>query len=108
MFRCECGHEVGRHDVLQVGVILRPHRPICVIFKFRCPRCGRIGERLVEYPHLAAFIPSRAAVREGDEERFREMGPITVDEVIEFHRQLKRLKALPPDFLAEPPGGDED
>ena len=105
MFKCECGHEVDRHDFLQVGLIFQPWRPVYVVFRFRCPRCGRVGERVVEYARLAAVMLGGvgAEVPEGEEERFRRMGPITVDEVIEFHRQLKEMKTLPPDLLAEPP-----
>jgi len=39
---------------------------------------------------------------EEEEERFKEMGPITIDEVIEFYRQLKEMKGFPPELLAEP------
>lgn len=98
MLRCECGHKIGRRDLLQVGVILRPWKPVRVLFRFRCPRCGREREEIVDYTMLAGVM---AEIPQGKEERLKEMGPITTEEVEQFRKQLEETKTLPPEFFSD-------
>ena len=104
MFKCECGHEVDRHALQVVKIILQPWKIAYVAFKFRCPKCGRTDERVVESTQLSTMLllTFLRGFLEEEEERFKEMSPITIDEVIEFYRQLKEMKGFPPELLAEP------
>ena len=107
MFRCECGQVVDRRSLVQVAIILQPNSPVRAVFKFRCPRCGRLVERVAEYAQLAAIVAGEISAEqrpEGREERFRDMGPITPEEVREFRRQLEEMKGLPPEIFSDSPG----
>ncbi len=82
-----------RRDVIHTGLYLSVLGPSYVYVRYRCGRCKRMGEQLVEQE---AWDPSvlqgepRAATRV-DFQRFAEMGEITADEVIAFHYSLDRL-----------------
>ncbi len=102
--RCECGYEITKNDIIQAGLYLRPFGPIYVAFKYRCPRCGRLGEKLVEYPQwVKALAASSMEAEEAREEANASSSipeePITIDEVLDFHEYLKNLKGLPPEIF---------
>lgn len=77
--------------MLQTGFYLSLLGPTFVRVRFRCPRCRRVGEHLVQEE---AWDPRVLGPADRDPEtlrRWEEMGPITPEEVIDFHFALDRL-----------------
>jgi hypothetical protein len=88
---------VVRRDVLLTGLYLSLLGPNYVYVRFRCSRCKRIGEQLVQERDWDPSVlresepqPSRL-----DRQRFDQLGEITPEEVIEFHYALQSLSAEP-------------
>jgi hypothetical protein len=72
---------------------------------YRCGRCKRIGKQLVEEQKWAGFDRDRsgeepAKVAE-DRRRLESMGPITAEEMVDFHFSLDKLGTLEPSEFAE-------
>jgi hypothetical protein len=84
-------------DVIQTGLYLSVLGPSFVYVRYRCGRCKRVGERLVQEDAWDPSVlkPSAGKAGEVDRRRFEEMGDITAEEVIEFHYALERLGADP-------------
>jgi DNA-directed RNA polymerase subunit RPC12/RpoP len=93
--RCNCGHRVVRKDVIQTGLYLSVLGPSYVYVRYRCGRCRRVGEKLVEQESWdpAVLHPARRRGEDADIQRFEEMGEITPEEIIDFHYGLERLGA---------------
>jgi len=100
MIKCNCGHRVIARDVLQTGYYLSLFGPSFVYVRFRCSRCKRVGEQLVQEEKWDPSILSQPVGELSDRERkrFEEMGPIRPDEVVDFHFALEQLTALPEDL----------
>jgi hypothetical protein len=81
--------------VLQTGLYLSVLGPSYVYVRYRCGRCKRVGEKLVEQEAWDPGVlgPAKQAESERDLTRFEEMGEITAEEVIEFHYALRGLGA---------------
>ncbi len=81
--------------MIQTGLYLSVLGPSFVYVRYRCGRCKRVGEKLVQEeawdPSVLGASPPRAS--ESDRHRFEEMGEITPEEVIDFHYALDRLSA---------------
>jgi hypothetical protein len=83
--------------VIQTGLYLGVLGPNYVYVRYRCGRCKRIGEQLVQEqewdpsvlrdPGSPAHLP--------DLGRFEQLGEITAEEVLDFHYAIKRLSAEP-------------
>lgn len=89
---CHCGQRVQEKDILQHGRFPRLMSPGFLYVKFRCSHCKRLGERFI--PQHAGDGASAVAGTDvsGDEIiRFKAMGEIDLDEVIDFHFQLDCL-----------------
>jgi hypothetical protein len=87
---------VIKRDVLQTGLYLSVLGPSYIYVRYRCGRCKRIGEQLVQEQEWDPSVLREAAETAApDVERFEEMGQITPEEVIEFHYSLGRLSAEP-------------
>ena len=88
-----------RRDVIQTGLYLSVLGPSYVYVRYRCGRCKRMGEQLVEQESWdPSVLQAEARVSAGiDLQRFTEMGEITEDEVIDFHYALRRLSTEPED-----------
>jgi len=71
--------------------------------RFRCGRCRRVGEQLVQESNWDPTVLQHIEVRMSEDElrRFSEMGEITPDEVVEFHYGVGKLTAEPDD-VGEP------
>jgi len=97
IIRCNCGHRVVRKDVIQTGLYLSVLGPSYVYVRYRCGRCKRMGEQLVEQESWdpAVLRPAPRPRSEVDLRRFAAMGDITPDEVIAFHYALEGLGAAP-------------
>ena len=83
--------------MIQTGLYLSVLGPSYIYVRYRCGRCKRMGEQLVEQEcwDPAVLQPEPAAVTTADLKHFAEMGEITEDEVIEFHYGLQGLSAEP-------------
>jgi len=97
VIRCGCGHRVVRRDVIQTGLYLSVMGPHYVYVRYRCGRCKRIGEQLVQESDWDPSVlqEARSAPTTTDLLRFEQMGQITPEEVVEFHYALERLSAEP-------------
>jgi hypothetical protein len=94
--QCHCGQRILRRDVMQRSWHVRVFGPSFMYLRFRCSRCRRLGERFVEQEQwddsLLREVPAEMAPPE--RKRLAALGPITVDEVIEFHFALEQPGAL--------------
>ncbi len=100
--------------MLQTGLYLSLVGPSFVYVRFRCARCKRVGEQLVEEEKWDPAILTAPAAELADTERrrFEQLGPITAEEMLSFHERLDGIDdldaALPPREAAEEPvEGDE-
>ena len=86
-----------RRDVLQTGLYLSVLGPNYVYVRFRCGRCKRIGEQLVQERDWDPSVLRESGVQSAppDLQRFDQLGEITPEEVIAFHYALERLGAEP-------------
>ena len=93
ILKCNCGHRVITKDVLQTGLYLNLAGPSFVYVRFRCARCKKRGEQLIQEDKWDPAVLSQSTGELGEDElrRFREMGPITADEIIGFHECLDQL-----------------
>lgn len=71
--------------------------PSYVYVRYRCGRCKRMGEQLVEQEAWDPIVlqPPQHKPGEIDLRRFVEMGEITAEEVIDFHYAVARLTSEP-------------
>jgi hypothetical protein len=84
--------------VIQTGLYLSVLGTSYVYVRYRCGRCKRVGEQLVEQDTWdpAVLQPASGGPRrEVDLRRFAEMGEITADEIIAFHYALESLGGEP-------------
>ncbi len=95
VIRCSCGQRILRKDVLQTGLYLSVLGPSFVYVRYRCGRCKRVGERLVEEQAWNPSVLRPSPAPEQDLRRFEHMGEITAEEVIDFHYALEGLSSDP-------------
>ena len=71
--------------------------PNHVYVRYRCARCRRVGERYIpeELWSPKLLRPEGDGLNEEQLARFRRMGEITADEIIDFHFALEQLSAEP-------------
>jgi hypothetical protein len=104
--KCNCGQRIVAKDVMQTGYYLRLLGPSFVYVKFRCSRCKKLGEQFVKQEDwedgILKDIPSEVA--ELDKKKFEEMGPIGMDEQINFHFKLDQLDEIPEIYKKEKQG----
>jgi len=83
--------------VIQTGLYLSVLGPNYVYVRFRCGRCRRIGEQLVQEQDWDPSVLHESGVQsvQLDLRRFEQLGAITPEEVIEFHYALERLSGEP-------------
>jgi len=93
VIRCNCGHRIVRKDVIQTGLYLSVLGPSFVYVRYRCARCKRIGERLIQEERWDPSVlrPAHRGMSGADLRRFAGMGEITAEEVIDFHYALEHL-----------------
>jgi hypothetical protein len=79
--------------VIQTGLYLSASGPSYVYVRFRCGRCRRVGEQLVQESNWDPAVLQHAEPQLSEDEwrRFEAMGDITADEVIQFHYAVRRL-----------------
>jgi hypothetical protein len=85
--------------VIQTGLYLSSTGPSYVYVRFRCGRCRRVGEQLVQESNWDPTVLQHSEVRMSERElhRFREMGEIGPEEVVEFHYAVQQLSGEPDD-----------
>jgi hypothetical protein len=83
--------------VIQTGLYLSVLGPSFVYVRFRCGRCRRIGEQLVQQSEWDPTMlrQEEARITEADRRRYEGLGEITAEEVIDFHYAVARLSAEP-------------
>lgn len=89
--RCHCGQRIIARDVLQTGFYLRLFGPSYVYVKYRCSRCKKLGEQFIKQEEWESGI-LRAGGEEvtiDDRDKFEALGPIDINEVIDFHFALE-------------------
>jgi hypothetical protein len=113
MIKCNCGQRIVAKDVMQTGYYLRLFGPSFVYVKFRCSRCKKLGEQFVKQEDWEDGIlrdtPNEITAEE--KERFEQLGPIKIDEVIDAHFRLENASSLgellPMSELSGEPQGEE-
>jgi hypothetical protein len=88
---------VVRRDVIQTGLYLGVLGANYVYVRFRCGRCRRIGEQLVQEQDWDPSVLHESGVQSSQQDlrRFDQLGAITAEEVVEFHYALERLSEEP-------------
>lgn len=93
---CSCGQRIYEKDVVQRGYYLRRVGSNFVYIRYRCSRCKRLGEQFIRqeswderllHGDISELTPHQ-------KERLAKLGPITVDEMIDFHEYLENLHSL--------------
>jgi phage FluMu protein Com len=97
--KCNCGQRIVRKDIVQHGLYLRLFGPSFVYVKFRCSRCKKLGEQFIKQEEWEEGILKDVSNEATSEERekFTTLGPIDINEVIDFHFNLENsadLKSL--------------
>ncbi len=90
--KCNCGQRIVTKDVMQTGYYLRLFGPSFVYVKYRCSRCKKLGEQFVKQEDWEEGILNDIPleVNDTDKTRLSKMGPISIDEQIDFHFALER------------------
>jgi len=96
MIKCNCGQRIVAKDVMQTGYYLRLFGPSFVYVKFRCSRCKKLGEQFVKQEDwedgILRDVPNEVTPEE--KEKFEQLGPIDINEVIDAHFQLDNASSL--------------
>jgi DNA-directed RNA polymerase subunit RPC12/RpoP len=94
--KCHCGQRVMARDVMQTGYYLRLFGPSFVYVKYRCSRCKKLGEQFIKQEEWDSGILRDASteIATDDKEHFEALGPIDINEVIDFHFALEEAQDL--------------
>jgi DNA-directed RNA polymerase subunit RPC12/RpoP len=94
--KCNCGQRIIAKDVVQHGYYLRLFGPSFVYVKFRCSRCKKLGEQFIKQEEWEEGILKDSVVEVAPEEtaQFATLGPIDINEVLNFHFELENLNDL--------------
>lgn len=94
--KCNCGQRIIAKDVVQHGYYLRLFGPSFVYVKFRCSRCKKLGEQFIKQEEWEEGILKDSVVEVAPEEtaQFASLGPIDINEVLNFHFELENLNDL--------------
>lgn len=88
--RCSCGHRISAREVLKHGIMMAHWQPLYAYVRYRCSRCKRLGERVVDYERWdqSALKEYTGEITEQERTKFDRMPPITSDEIIRFATAL--------------------
>ena len=94
--KCNCGQRIHQKDVMQTGHYLRMFGPSFVYVKFRCSRCKKLGEQFVKQDEWDENMlkDSTSELNRTEKERFASLGPIQMNEMVDFHYALENLSDL--------------
>ncbi|MCX6344355.1 MAG: hypothetical protein NT018_04690 [Armatimonadetes bacterium] len=94
--KCNCGRRILAKDVMQTGYYLRLCGPSFVYVKYRCSRCKKLGEQFVKQEEwedgILHDMPTELVPEE--KSKFSKMGRIDINECIDAHFQLEKVKSL--------------
>jgi len=93
IIRCSsCGKRISQKNILQVSFHYRLLGQSFVSIKYKCPRCRRVGEYLVEEKtwNSSLLFSTKGELTQEEWEKFRRMDRISPDEVLDFHLHLQR------------------
>jgi DNA-directed RNA polymerase subunit RPC12/RpoP len=95
--KCNCGQRIFSRDVMQQGYYVRQFGPSYVYIKFRCSRCKKLGEHFIKQEDWEEGLlrDNVTEVSPSEKARLDHLGPITVDEMIDFHYALENMDKLP-------------
>lgn len=90
--KCHCGQRIHQKDVMQTGYYMRMLGPSFVYVKFRCSRCKKLGEQFVKQEEWEAGVlkDNASELTVGERERFAALGPIDMNEMVDFHYTLEQ------------------
>lgn len=88
--RCSCGHRISAREVLKHGIMMAHWQPLYAYVRYRCSRCKRLGERVVDYERWdqSKLKASIGELTEEERAKFDGMPPIASDEIIRFAKAL--------------------
>ena len=94
--KCHCGQRIHQKDVMQTGRYPRMFGPSFVYVKFRCSRCKKLGEQFVKQDEWNDNIlrENTSELNRSEQDRFAGLGPIQMDELVEFHYALESAHDL--------------
>ena len=95
-FACQCGAPVRATDLLRRGLVTARQDMVFSYAQYRCPVCGRVGEKLLARqeapPEPPAAQPAWLAVwAEETPDGAPELGPIEALEIEQFAAALRRV-----------------
>lgn len=92
--RCSCGHRISAKEVLRHGIFMHRYRPLYAYVRYRCARCKRLGEKLIDYDMWDQSVLHQPSgeLTEEERDRFARMDEIQPDEVIQFVAGVRRMK----------------
>lgn len=90
--KCHCGQRIHQKDVMQTGYHMRMLGPSFVYVKFRCSRCKKLGEQFVKQNDWEAGVlkDNASELMAGEREHFAALGPIDMNEMVDFHYTLEQ------------------
>ena len=82
---------------MRQGMYVRQVGPSFVYIKYRCSRCKKLGEHFVKQEEWedSMLRENSNEVTEPEQDRFTQLGTITLDEMRNFHHALENLDAIP-------------
>ncbi|MFQ6132810.1 MAG: hypothetical protein ACE5R4_12290 [Armatimonadota bacterium] len=88
--RCSCGQRISAREVLKHGIMMAHWQPLYAYIRYRCSRCQRLGERVVDYKRWdqSELRESASEVTQEERAKFERLPPITSDEIIRFAKAL--------------------
>lgn len=93
---CSCGQRIYDKDVVYRSYHRRRVGSNLVYIRYRCSRCKRLGEQFIRQEvwdeRLLRGEPDEMTPSE--RERMKKLGPITLDEMLEFHDYLESDPSL--------------
>jgi hypothetical protein len=91
-------------EVLRTDLYERPSGRNYIYVKFRCKRCKRMGETFVAENRWdwSIFEPNRNEMSERERDQFAGRAPVTVTEILDFHRHLQTLDRMEDTSAASP------
>ena len=94
--RCRCGQRIGQREVMHTGYYPRMFGPSLVYVRYRCSRCKKVDEQYVRQEEWENGILKDDALETSgtEQDRFSELGPIEMSELVEFHKALDSLPSL--------------
>jgi len=81
---------------LTTGYLLQTGTQVLVFVKFRCSRCKKLGQEVVnrERWDWSVLEEDPTELNQVEKKRLEDLGPINLNEVMDFHFELKNVERL--------------